>query len=136
MKLRQFQPEDYPLVVEWWKTHGFQILWPETGLPRLGYFCVDTDETKLAVGWVFLDNTCNIGMMTLLTTNPDISALRAGRGMRVLVDGLAYIASDMGWPNLLCWAGQMSLQRMLRNSGWTPNHHAMEFMKHTPKEES
>jgi hypothetical protein len=118
--LRQWTPQDYPMLETWWNGHGWPAV-PQRVLPPLGVIYNDC-----AAGWLYMDNGgTGVAMMEWLVTNPDAPLLISARSLTKVVEFLKAEAARMEYPIILTTCRQEGLARLLNRAGFATTDHEM-----------
>jgi N-acetylglutamate synthase-like GNAT family acetyltransferase len=117
MYLREFIAEtDYPILVEWWKGHGFPVL-PVAVLPKLG-LVVEHDTKPIACAFLYMDNSVGVCMLEWLTTAPEAAPKAIPSAIRAIVEVMAQRAKEMNYGVMLTTCRQPALARVFEKNGF------------------
>lgn len=116
MNLREYTPEDHPMLTAWWKAHGFPQL-PAQILPRMGYL-VEHDGAPVVAGWLYMDNSVGVSMLEWVTTNPEAPVKVIPTAIRVLCDFMWERANAMDYGVMLTTCRQPALARVFEKNGF------------------
>jgi len=116
MNLREYTPEDHPMLTTWWKAHGFPQL-PQAILPKFGLIAEHEGKAVVAA-WLYMDNSVGVCMLEWLTTNPETPAKFVPTAIRVLVDFMWERANAMDYGVMLTTCRQPALARIYEKNGF------------------
>lgn len=114
--LREYTPEDYPVLAEWWKLHGWAAI-PANILPKLGAVAVKGD-VPLCAAFLYMDNSVGVCWLEWLVSNPKASPFEVMKGVRELMGFLEAQASVLGYGVMLTTCRQASLVRLYESAGF------------------
>lgn len=97
--LRHYKPEDYPMLLEWWETHGADQM-PQSMIPPSTCIVMLNGEPA-ASGSVFLCNSNHVAFFHGMVTRPGLQMATAKRVLLALQDGLDIIMKSSGHTLLL-----------------------------------
>jgi GNAT superfamily N-acetyltransferase len=117
MNLREYIPEDHPMLTAWWKAHGFPVL-PAAILPKLG-IVAEHDGVPVCAAFLYMDNSVGVCMLEWLTTNPQAPGKHVPGAIRALVGFMAERAGAMNYGVMLTTCRQEALARVYEKNGFT-----------------
>jgi hypothetical protein len=94
MILKEYQPEQYEMIVEWWTSHGWAPI-AEPLLPKTGLLVYDDDDTPRAVIWVYRTDSV-LMLAEWLVTNPENSAKQSYIAVKELLNAVTLISDAAG----------------------------------------
>lgn len=122
IQIREYTPEDYPMLSSWWRGHGWDPV-PSVILPKLGMIAEihkDGQAPKpVAAAWLYLDNSVFVGMLEWIVTDPENAPKISALGISHVTQCLRAAAKDMGYRVFLASCRQESLSRLLQRVGFT-----------------
>ena len=117
IQFREYTHEDYPLLMTWWKAHGWEGV-PAAVLPKLGMI-IEADGRPIVAGFLYMDNSVGVSMLEWVVSNPDESGFSVIRGIKALVGFMTERAYDLGYGVMLTSCRQSSLVRVYEASGFS-----------------
>lgn len=125
IQLRLYTPEDYPLIVEWWKGHGVPET-PQACVPALGRIATVNGKDTFAA-WVSMDNSCGLCFLIWPVSNPEARARDVVRTIGLTIDHLKDLAKGFGYHTMLGLSHSGSLTRHLEKLGFTADSNPLYF---------
>jgi hypothetical protein len=120
LQLRDYTPEDYPMLCWWWNEHG-AVPAPRNILPKLGIIIEEhkegADPTPQAAMFLYMDNSTGVGFLEHGVTAPGLSLQKAQKALRHGVRFLKESANKMGYFFILTHA-IAPIARFLRSEGF------------------
>lgn len=115
LQLRDYTPEDYPMLCEWWKGHGWEAV-PELMLPKLGVIVDEFDAygfpKPIAASFLYMDNSCGVAMMEWTVSNPKAAGRTTLKAISTIIEFLSISAKEMNYAVILTTCKQQSLSRV------------------------
>lgn len=107
--------DDYFLLSEWWKGHG----WPPVRKELLSQFglMVYKNEIPLAAGWLYL-TTSKFGWLEFLVTNPLAPRKQTTIALKCLIERLIQEAKDFGVLSIFSSLNSKGLIKMYKKVGF------------------
>lgn len=127
IQIREYTDDDYPTIAGFWEKRD--AVAPEArALPRVGYLAVCGEEI-LACGFSYLD-ACGTGVAWLgwFATNPDVHGLRAGRGLRHVINNLEGVLTSLDYSVVVAATSQQSFARYLESRGYLTGDTGMTYL--------
>jgi hypothetical protein len=115
MKLREFQPEQYDMVANWWDAHHWHAV-PKEFLSKTGLLIEDEDGTYRAAIWLYRTDS-PVMMAEWLVTNPDNSARESYAAVKKLLEDVKLIADGAG-AYLMTFLQDESLLKTFQKQGF------------------
>jgi hypothetical protein len=113
--------EDYATFEPWWVKHQGQSI-PLAALPPVGVVALDDDGTPAAAGWLYMAVGVGVAWMAWITTNPDLPAFRALRGLSLVEGGLEALAKTHNYNVVFTETQKPALVRWMQARGYVKNH--------------
>lgn len=118
MYLREYRPEDHPMLMRWWKAHG----WPGVSkaiLPKMG-FIVENNGKPVIAGFVYMDNSVGVAFLEWVVGSPDANGKEVVVGIGALVDfvGKRLKMPDLNYGVLMTACKQEALIRLYEKNGF------------------
>jgi hypothetical protein len=114
MNLKEFQPEQYDMVSEWWAAHGWVSVLPEF-LSKTGIVAYDGDIPRAAI-WLYRTDS-KVMMAEWLVTNPDNSPRESYAAVKLILEGIKNIADSSG-TYLMTFLQDQSLIKNFEKKGF------------------
>lgn len=120
IQLREYQKSDYPILVEWWRGHGWSAV-PESVLPKLGVVVCEREGVRddpVCAGFLYMDNSVGVCWLEWIVSNPYASGFSVARGITELNRFMEGRAKEMGYGAMLTCCRQASLARFYERAGF------------------
>ena len=120
IQLREYTPEDYPQLAQWWEGHGWSPV-PELILPKLGIIAdmhAEESITPTAAAWLYMDNSSSVAMLKWMVSNPEANPRHVLRALKEILGFLKERAKELGYNVILATCRQDSLSKVLTKSGF------------------
>jgi hypothetical protein len=91
MKLKEFQPEQYEMIANWWDAHGWHSV-PQEFLSKTGLVVYDGDTPRAAI-WMYRTDS-KVMMAEWLVTNPENTPRESYAAVKLLLEGIKNIADS------------------------------------------
>jgi hypothetical protein len=114
--VREYTPEDHPMLMEWWKAHGWPGVAKEV-LPKLGLI-VEVDTKPIVAGWLYMDNSVGVCWLEWVVGNPDSRGREIIPAIAVLIDFMGKRALEMDYGVMLTGTRTSSLIRLYEKNGF------------------
>jgi len=115
--IRTYEDDDYPIVQEWWKKHGWDGV-PQGILPPLGAIA-DCEDYDICAAWVYLTANQGICWIEWLVSNPDASPIMVRKGIKALMDYFDMTLHALNYNVIFTSCRQASLGRVFEAEGFT-----------------
>lgn len=101
MQIRLTQPQDYPLLQQWWKWHRFSAP-PIDMLDNLRFGIMVYDgETQICAGFLFFTNAKAYGLLEYIVSNPEVKEKNTRKqALILLINTLIEMAQSKGVKTL------------------------------------
>lgn len=99
LQVRAYTPDDYEMVCDWWRGHGFPVLNPSC-LPATGLISMHENDC-LAAGWLMMDNSCGFAMVAWAVSNPSNKFGKSHFGMTMIAQALLDHAKKQGYSAVM-----------------------------------
>jgi hypothetical protein len=116
MNLREFQPEQYDMVANWWDAHHWHAV-PKEFLSKTGLLIEDEDGTPRAAIWLYRTDSA-VMMAEWLVTNPDNTSRESYAAVKKLLEDVKLIADSAG-AYLMTFLQDPSLVKNFQKQGFT-----------------
>jgi len=116
MYLREYRPEDYPMLTRWWKAHG----WPGVSaaiLPKLGLIIEDNGQPIVA-GFVYMDNSVGVAFLEWVVGAPEATGRQIVAGIGTLIDFAGKRVLELDYGVLLTATNKEALIRLYEKNGF------------------
>jgi len=133
LQLREFQPDDYPIVAGWWSAYGWSAV-PYAILPKLGVVGTLGHEPA-AAGWLYMDNSVGVCMLEWLVTNPYCTGKESLRVINAITEHMKSVALSMNYGVMLTTCRQPSLARVHERNGFIKTDEGMIHLVRILEEE-
>ena len=114
MTLKEFKPEDYDMVAEWWKAHGWHSV-PQDFLSKTGLLIYEGDVPRAAI-WLYRTDSA-VMMAEWLVTNPENTARQSYAAVKKLLEDVKLIADSAG-AYLMTFLQDQSLIKNFEKQGF------------------
>jgi hypothetical protein len=115
MKLREYHPEQYEMVANWWDAHHWHAV-PEQFLSKTGLLIEDDEGTARAAIWLYRTDS-PVMMAEWLVTNPDNTARESFEAVKALLENVKLIADSAG-AYLMTFLQDESLLKAFQKRGF------------------
>lgn len=123
--IRMYSSSDYPMLAQWWVTHGWNPV-PEPILPKLGIVYEDDDNQEpIAACWLYMDNSVGVSMLEWLVTRPGLPGMQVIRSIKHMTKFMELEAKRMNYSVMLTTCKQHSLARLHEKNGFTKTDETM-----------
>lgn len=95
IQLRPFVDDDYPMVSEWFDSHGAMPC-PKQMLPKLGII-VERGGIPEAAMWLYMDNSVGVCFLERCVTRPGLSVAHASESLLSGVRYMKVAAAEMDY---------------------------------------
>lgn len=121
--IRDVTVQDYPMLIEWWNSHGFEI--PPIGtLPATGYIANDA-----AAGFLYLTNS-QLACMGWCVVNPKADRQLRSSSLDEVVQKIEFSALFSGATSMWSFTNVFPFAERLRRLGWAEgDKRATHFVK-------
>lgn len=116
MYLREYRPEDYPMLEGWWKEHKTNAP-PSAMLPRLGVIA-EINKIPTAAGFLYMDNSVGVCLFEFAVSNPRQPAKKIVVALEVVLDFIQKRAKELGYGVMMTSCHQSSLSRFYEENGF------------------
>lgn len=116
MILKNFQPEQYEMIANWWDAHHWHAV-PKEFLSKTGLLIEDEDGTPRAAIWLYRTDS-PVMMAEWLVTNPDNSPRESYAAVKKLLEDVKLIADSAG-AYLMTFLQDDSLIKNFKKQGFT-----------------
>jgi len=122
MKTRIFDPEDYPIVKQWWEANGLPVF-PLASLSPAG-FMADDEDMDIAAVWVYMAVGVGICWMGGFVWNPEASDRKKVEAYHALSEVVENYVQDNNYDIVVesYTNTQTSLIRLAQKRGAIINH--------------
>lgn len=117
MTTKIYNPEAHYLLLSGWWEKWWGHAPSRSSLPMSGVIVTD-DESYLAAGFLYLDVTSPVGLLSWLVTNPEITAREKAAALKVLTGGIKELAKSQGRSVIMAAFPQGGLTRLLEGQGY------------------
>ncbi len=127
IQLRPYMPEDYLLLSQWWKIHGWEPI-PSMILPQCGVIVESVEEeerTPIAASFLYLEISAKFCIMEWTLSNPDASGRMVVRAIDALANYFSSYAKERGYAVMMTTCKQPSLARLLEKANFTKTDQGM-----------
>lgn len=119
-KGRQTTPEDYPMLVEWWKYYKFPApaieFLPDGG--NCGLMVTDQYGRELCAGFIYETNSA-VCWMELIVANPDMKDKgKRKEALCYLIENLAHLAKEWEYKWIFTSVSHPSLMERYKDCGF------------------
>lgn len=119
-KARQTTPEDYEMLVEWWKYYRFPApaieFLPDGG--NCGLMVTNQVGREICAGFIYETNS-KVCWMELIVANPDVKDKeKRKKALTFLIKNLAELAQDWGYKWIFTSVSHPSLKQRYEESGF------------------
>lgn len=115
MILKEFKPEQYDMVSEWWTAHGWHSV-PQEFLSKTGLLIMDEDGTFRAAIWIYRTDSA-VSMAEWLVTNPENTPKQSYAAVKKLLTDVKLIADASG-SYLMTFLQDESLVKIFKKQGF------------------
>jgi hypothetical protein len=115
MHLKNFQPEQYELVANWWDAHGWHAV-PQEFLSKTGLMIFDDDNIPRAAVWLYRTDS-PVMMGEWLVVNPDNTPRESYTAIKELLENMKLIAESTG-AYLMTFLQNESLVKNFQKQGF------------------
>lgn len=116
IQIREYTPDDYPLLTGWWAGHGVAPVRADC-LPKLGLVAVVADVPAAAV-WAYMDNSVSVAFLEWFVTNPTNRPSVSVKALHHLTECAKDCLAALGYTAIHSSCRQHSLSRLLEKSGF------------------
>lgn len=95
MRTRLFTHEDYPMLVSWWKGHGWAPV-PEIALPKVGIL-IEKDGNAYSAGWIYFDTSGVVCQLEWVVTNPRNKPKESLQAIKLLLEAVDQVRDANGY---------------------------------------
>lgn len=111
MKIEPVTQENYKVLVEWWKSHGWDAI-PFDILPKIGYIINDN-----VAGFLYSTDS-TMAIMEWFISNPNSTKEERNENLNILINFLSEIAKDLGFKTCFTYTVNKGLINKLENNGF------------------
>ena len=115
MYLKNFQPEQYELVANWWDAHGWHSV-PQEFLSKTGLMVFDDEGVPRAALWLYRTDS-PVMMAEWLVVNPDNKPRESYAAVKELLTNAKLIADASG-SYLMTFLQDESLIKIFQKQGF------------------
>lgn len=115
MNLKEFKPEQYELVANWWDAHGWHAV-PQKFLSKTGLMIFDDDNVPRAAVWLYRTDS-PVMMAEWLVVNPDNNPRQSYAAIKELLMNVKLIADSAG-AHLMTFLQNESLIKNFQKQGF------------------
>lgn len=115
MVLKEFLPEQYDMIANWWDAHGWHSV-PQAFLSKTGLVVYDEDGTPRAAIWLYRTDSA-VMMAEWLVTNPENTARESYEAVKLILEGIKNIADSTG-TYLMTFLQDESLLKNFQKKGF------------------
>lgn len=116
MYIREYRPGDHPMLMRWWKAHGFPGV-SAAVLPKLGLIIENNGKPCIA-GFLYMDNSVGVSMLEWVVGAPECSGKEVVAGIATLVDFMGQRAKQLGYGVMMTAVKQPALARVYEKNGF------------------
>lgn len=109
--MRQYDRNDYYEIVRWLEMRGLPAP-KQNDFPMYGLFVPNT-----AAGFLVITDSM-FALLDFFITNPEQSALKRGRALNGIIDGLITRAKNLGFSHIKCDTQIDTIKRKARSLGF------------------
>lgn len=129
MHSEQFRMKDYCKTTQawWYYWHGTPI--NEQILSRFGVVVLDELDAPLAIAYLYPVSTCNMCWIGFTARDPYISAYRAGKALKLLIQAAEDAVAELGYSIIYTGYDSPALQRLVAERGYHKGSLVQEYFK-------
>jgi hypothetical protein len=126
MIIREWTPEDYPVLKSWWEAHGWNAV-PLAALPQCGIIVEDDGVPKAAI-FAYMDHSTPFAMIEWLITDPQSKSPMA---IKHAIKGIMQIVKSFGRTHMMTSSSNALLIRMFERYGFQQTDSNMTHLIYT-----
>lgn len=127
MTITPITPDHYPILTQWWETHGFPPP-PLNALPTTGYLLTQ-QNIPTAATFLYLAANAPFALMEWTVANPANTPLTSARAIHHLA---AHITTAHPTLHILTTCRQPALSRLYQTAGFIQTDTDMLHLLHPP----
>ena len=113
MIIREWTPDDYPVLEKWWNAHGWPAV-PQQMLPACGIIVEDDGQPKAAI-FAYMDHSTPFAMIEWLVTDPESKSPTA---IKHAIKGIMRIVRRHGREHMMTSSNNPLLIKMFEKYGF------------------
>lgn len=109
--------EGIPILKSWWKTHTGYDFKPQMAAQH-GIIVRDSTGLPLCLCFLYFPSNSRLCQLAFLVRNPQISPIRAGRAIKLLVAFSVHACKKLGYDMLYTASSNKTVRRAFKDSGF------------------